>query len=358
MRLQSLKEVKVEKCDNLKYLFRLSVDNGLRQLHTLEIKSCSQLEDIILGLQVPYVSLQSLWEVNVEKCDNLKYLFPLSVASCLGQLHTLKIKSCSQLENIIQDPQVPYISLQSLREVKVEKCDNLKYLFPLSATNTLGQLHTLKIKSCSQLEDVIQDLQELVLGRVTYKQLSNICKYEELEQNQTSSHHPQPVCFPNLTAIVILECESLKSMFPITVAHGDPRMLNAPSLQTLKIERCFGLEEIIQDSQISIISFQCLREVQVTECNDLKYLFPMSASNNLGQLQTLKIEREVKVTGCNNLKYLFVGAVKKEEAWSSFGLCSKARYLLYKQAEFDDENRTEKLKAKNNGAYVQKMIFH
>ncbi|MFQ6641115.1 hypothetical protein Gotur_016418 [Gossypium turneri] len=126
---------------------------------------------------------------------------------------------------------------------------------------------------------------------MTYKQLSNICKYEELEQNQTSSHHPQPVCFPNLTVIVILECESLKSLFPITVAHGDPRMLNAPKLQTLKIERCFGLEEIIQDSQISIISFQCLREVQVTECNNLKYLFPMSASNNLGQLQTLKIER-------------------------------------------------------------------
>ncbi|MBA0809334.1 hypothetical protein Gohar_024998, partial [Gossypium harknessii] len=61
-------------------------------------------------------------------------------------------------------------------------------------------------------------------------------------------------------------------------------------LQTLKIERCFGMEEVIQDLQVSTISFQCLREVQVRECNKLNFLFPMYVANSLGQLQTLKIE--------------------------------------------------------------------
>ncbi|KAB2032511.1 hypothetical protein ES319_D05G379400v1 [Gossypium barbadense] len=165
---------------------------------------------------------------------------------------------------------------------------------------------------------------------MTNEQLSNLhsCKYEELEQDQTSSqHHPLPLCFPNLIRIDILECESLKSLFPIIVAQGSSKTLNAPNLQTLRIERCFGMEEIIQDSQVSTISFQCLREVQVTKCNKLKFLFPMCVANSLGQLQTLKIERcfrmeeiiqasqvstisfqclrEVQVTKCNKLKFLF-----------------------------------------------------
>ncbi|KAB2086567.1 hypothetical protein ES319_A04G041000v1 [Gossypium barbadense] len=260
--LQSLKEVKVEKCDKLKYLFRLSVDNGLGQLHTLEIKSCSQLEDIIQGPQLPYVSLQSLWEV----------------------------KSCSQLEDVIQDPQVPYICLlQSLGEVSLIDLPQLKGRDVNDIM--LTQLSLRKLET---------QIQKLVLGRMTYKQLSNICKYEELEQNQTSSHHPLPICSPNLAVIVILECESLKYLFPITIAHADPKMLNVPNLQTLKIEKPSNINH----------KLSALKEVQVTECNNLKYLFPMPASNNLRQLQTLKIEsfqclREVQVTGCNNLKYLF-----------------------------------------------------
>ncbi|MFQ6670315.1 hypothetical protein Gotur_035290, partial [Gossypium turneri] len=165
---------------------------------------------------------------------------------------------------------------------------------------------------------------------MTNEQLSNLhlCKYEELEQDQTSSQHrPLPICFPNLIRIDILECESLKSLFPIIVAQGSSKKLNAPNLQTLRIERCFGMEEIIQDSQVSTISFQCLREVQVTKCNKLKFLFPMCVANSLGQLQTLKIERcfgmeeiiqdsqvstisfqclrEVQVRECNKLKFLF-----------------------------------------------------
>ncbi|MFQ6670317.1 hypothetical protein Gotur_035290 [Gossypium turneri] len=139
---------------------------------------------------------------------------------------------------------------------------------------------------------------------MTNEQLSNLhlCKYEELEQDQTSSQHrPLPICFPNLIRIDILECESLKSLFPIIVAQGSSKKLNAPNLQTLRIERCFGMEEIIQDSQVSTISFQCLREVQVTECNKLKFLFPVCVANSLGQLQTLRIE------SCSQLQEIIQG---------------------------------------------------
>ncbi|XP_040948199.1 probable disease resistance protein At4g27220 isoform X2 [Gossypium hirsutum] len=307
--LQKLEEVIVSDCGEMQVLFPIA------EWRSIEQEWPSR-----------YLSLQSLKIVEIERCNNLKYIFPMSVANRLGQLHTLKINSCSQLEDIIQDRQVAYkCLLQSLKIVERERCNNLKYIFPMSVANSLGQLHTLKIKSCSQLEDIIQDrqvaskcllqslreklkvhncpqlthfiistkIQELVFGKMTNEQLSNLlsCKYEELEKYQTSSqHHPLPVCFPNLIRIDILECESLKSLFPIIVAQGSSKQLNAPNLQTLWIRRCFGMEEIIQDSQVPTISFQCLREVQVTECNKLKFLFPICVANSLGQLQTLRIE--------------------------------------------------------------------
>ncbi|KAG4149637.1 hypothetical protein ERO13_D05G346000v2 [Gossypium hirsutum] len=197
---------------------------------------------------------------------------------------------------------------------------------------TQSSLQKLKVHNCPQLTHfiILTTTQELVIGKMTNAQLSNLhsCKYEELEQYQTSSqHHPLPLCFPNLILLDILQCKSLKSLFPIIVAQVSSKQLNAPNLQTLRIERCFRMEEIIQDSQVSTISFQCLREVQVTKCNKLKFLFPMCVANSLGQLQTLMIERcfgmeeiiqdsqvstisfqclrEVRVTECNKLKFLF-----------------------------------------------------
>ncbi|KAB2032493.1 hypothetical protein ES319_D05G378000v1 [Gossypium barbadense] len=257
----------------------------------------------------------------------------MCVANSLGQLHTLKIMSCTQLEDIIQDRQVAYkCLLQSLKEVSLINLPQLKERDVNDIMLTQLSLQKLKVHNYPRLIYFIisTTIQELVFGKMTNEQLSNLhlCKYEELEQDQTSSqHHPLPICFPNLILIDILECESLKSLFPIIVAQGSSKQLNAPNLQTLKIESCFGMEEIIQDSQVSTISFQCLREVQVTECNKLKFLFTMCVANSLGKLQTLKIERcfgmeeiiqdsqvstisfqclrKLQVRECNKLKFLF-----------------------------------------------------
>ncbi|PPS12433.1 hypothetical protein GOBAR_AA08208 [Gossypium barbadense] len=138
--LQKLEEVIVSDCDKMQMLFPIA------ELESLEQEVPSR-----------HLSLQSLKIVEIERCNNLKYIFP--VANSPGQLHALKIKSFRSLEGIIQDSQVPYISIQSLREIEVEKYDNLKCLFPVSVANSLGQLHTLMIKSCRSLEGIIQDSQ-------------------------------------------------------------------------------------------------------------------------------------------------------------------------------------------------------
>ncbi|KAA3453081.1 disease resistance protein isoform X1 [Gossypium australe] len=312
--LQKLEEVIVSNCDKMQVLFPIAESRSIEQGPSR------------------HLSLQNLKIVETERCKNLKYIFP--VANSLGQLHTLKIKSCSQLEDIIQDRQAAYkCLLQSLREVSLIDLPQLKGRDLNDIILTQSSLQKLEVHNCPQLAHfiILTTLKELVFGKMTNEQLSNLhsCKYVELEQDQTSSqHHPLPICFPNMTLIDILECGSLKSLFPIIVAQGSSKKLNVPNLQILKIKRCFRMEEIFQDSQVSTISFQCLREVQVIECNELKFLFPMCVANSLGKLQTLKIERcfgmeeiiqdlqvsssislqclrEVQVRECYKLKFLF-----------------------------------------------------
>ncbi|PPD67739.1 hypothetical protein GOBAR_DD35383 [Gossypium barbadense] len=281
-----------------------------------------------------HMNLQTLYLINCK----------LSDISMLGKLKTLHILSLSRsditelpteagdLENLrLLDLSYSYElrritpnlirRLSNLEELYLHGCRSLKWatenstkresyasLSELNLSPKLvimeRQLKKTDVNGILLTQSSLQKLKELVIGKMTNELLSNLhsCKYEELEQDQTSSqHHPLPIYFPNLIRIEILGCESLKSLFPIIVAQGSSKQLNAPNLQTLKIKRCFGMEEIIQDSQVSTISFQCLREVQVTECNKLKFLFPTCVANSLGQLQTLKIKR------CSQLQDIIQG---------------------------------------------------
>ncbi|KAK8300367.1 hypothetical protein V6Z12_D05G384200 [Gossypium hirsutum] len=76
----------------------------------------------------------------------------MCVANSLGQLHTLKIMSCSQLEDIIQDRQVAYkCLLQSLKEVSLIDLPQLKERDVNDIMLTQLSLQKLKVHNYPQL---------------------------------------------------------------------------------------------------------------------------------------------------------------------------------------------------------------
>ncbi|KAG4204266.1 hypothetical protein ERO13_A04G037600v2 [Gossypium hirsutum] len=137
--LQKLEEVIVSDCDKMQVLFP-----------NVELKS--------IELEGPssHLCLQSLKIVKIKRCNNLKYIFPMSVANSLEQLHTLKIKSYSQLEDIIQDRQAAYkCLLQSLREVSLIDLPQLKGRDVNDIMLTQLSLQKLKVHNCPQLTHFI-----------------------------------------------------------------------------------------------------------------------------------------------------------------------------------------------------------
>ncbi|MFQ6652511.1 hypothetical protein Gotur_024336, partial [Gossypium turneri] len=146
-----------------------SLDLGFKKLTSLDLRQCHSMQCLIDASkqQVPITALSNLRKLSLshmfhlEKMCNapqpqgfLQKLEEVIVSDC-GEMQVLF--PIAELRSIEQEGPSRHLSLQSLKIVDIEGCNNLKYIFPMSVANSLGQLHTLKIKSCSQLEDIIQD---------------------------------------------------------------------------------------------------------------------------------------------------------------------------------------------------------
>ncbi|TYG71526.1 hypothetical protein ES288_D05G403700v1 [Gossypium darwinii] len=331
--LQKLEEVIVSDCGEMQVLFPIAELRSIEQ----EGPSC-------------HLSLQSLKIVEIERCNNLKYIFPRSVANSLGQLHTLKIKSCSQLEDIIQDPQVEYkCLLQSLRKVSLIDLPQLKGRDRNDIVLTSPSLHVLKVLVLSEMTEKqlfefsgynvsspeilslsgltelrviwsgpiqvehFRNLTELTLNgcrRLRYifsptiaRNLPQLCKLvifncEELEQiiekDQTpSQHHLQPICFPNLSSITIISCVNLSCLFPITLAHGGLPKLYRLELEDIpKLYEVFGGEDVSEDEHhLQPICLPNLSSITIISCVNLSCLFPITlAHGGLPKLYRLELK--------------------------------------------------------------------
>jgi hypothetical protein len=107
------------------------VPNVFSKLVVLELISMNNLEELCNG-PISFDSMNSLEELTVKFCRNLRCLFKGNVNLC--NLKTLKIIDCEQLENIFTyerrvDDAIEEILVPKLKVVKIESCDKLTYIF-------------------------------------------------------------------------------------------------------------------------------------------------------------------------------------------------------------------------------------
>ncbi|KAL1102654.1 hypothetical protein V6Z11_D05G380300 [Gossypium hirsutum] len=278
------------------------------------------MEEIIQDSQVSTISFRCLRELQVRECNQLKFLFPMCVANSLGQLQTLKIVSCFGMEEIIQDSQVSTISFRCLREVQVTECNKLKFLSPMCVANSLGQLQTLSIESCSQLQEIIQGPEVLMsmsqgLARLNKVQLINLPQLKGMDRNDIVLTSPSlQVLFvrdcPQLTPFIVptniqelyfVEMTEKKQISNVTVPErrggtsisNFEELFEYPSynLSSLDILALYELTElrVIWSGPIQVEHFQNLTHLTVQDCRRLRYIFSPTIARNLPQLRTLDV---------------------------------------------------------------------
>jgi hypothetical protein len=111
------------------------VPNVFSKLVVLDLDEMNNLEELCNG-SISFDSLNSLEELTIKNCGNLRSLFKGNLNLC--NLKTVKISKCEQLENIFtyekfdgdNDNNKSCNSLFSkLKVVKIDHCDKLTYIF-------------------------------------------------------------------------------------------------------------------------------------------------------------------------------------------------------------------------------------
>ncbi|KAH9657288.1 Disease resistance protein RPS2 [Citrus sinensis] len=245
------------------------------------------------------ISLQSLTELNVSRCNNLTYIFTLSQARSLVQLKTLQVSYCKRLECIIEakfDHNEGEISavygntileLPLLRKLRFEGLPELISFCSENYYLTWPALEELDVSSCpkltvnsTELEANLQYLGEklriLRVGKCSYLRdtIDDLLKHG-LKNLET-------LYIGELRVQVIFQVEAI-------IAEGQENKL-FPCLKTLWLENLRELQVLYHEGPTHNFSLQSLTYLSVDGCAMLRRLFSSTLARNLLQLEELFIQ--------------------------------------------------------------------
>ncbi|XVF70599.1 hypothetical protein PTKIN_Ptkin11bG0175700 [Pterospermum kingtungense] len=305
--LRSLKIIKISNCKRLRRLFSLSLVKSLVVLQQLILHDLPELVQLITDLgsdveqeqhvfnmvkekvdghgQHKYsLPFQPSWEFEVSKCPKLRPIIIQQEVNDQAQVKGLYLsnRQCNSF-NVLLRQSLPHLTvgnhLQFLQWLIMSNCSKLKSLFPRLLAESLPHLRYLRIEQCDELEQIID---------------------KDETSASSSQGHLQPICFPSLTEICIEGCNSLKSLFSVTVA------LSLSQLKWFTIRGASKLEQVfeyqggidIEDTEKEIVLPQ-LRRLSLEELPRLQSFIPMGYHCSFQQLCSFKVKE------CPNLTTSF-----------------------------------------------------
>ena len=214
-----------------------------------------------MDLQVAFPSLETLTIMHME---NLKIIWHDQLAEdSFFKLQILFVKHCENLVNIFESNMLT--RFQSLERLEVTYCGSLQEVFEL-------QRHDVRESHA---------VTPIPLKRLTLHRLSKM--------KQVWNKDPQGIfSFQNLQKISVLECKSLQSLFPASVARC------LMQLEDIGIENS-GVEEIISSEDVAEAAarfvFPNLTLLLLCNLPKLKWFYRQVHTSELLLLKQLKVTR-------------------------------------------------------------------
>ncbi|KAK5834369.1 probable disease resistance protein At4g27220 [Gossypium arboreum] len=369
--LRSLKVVRIGDCSKLKTIFSPYLALSMLHLQELYIDCCDGLEQIISFAQedenhysLCWPKWKTLW---IENCRSLKYVFPDTLSQALPQLECVYLKNCPHLMLIYDQTEGKdvtgnhiLLNVPFLRNLSVINCPQLTcfvvqaQLEKLYLSNvTCRQLCHIDVLTLNQDYIIVGDHEEVfqVQGGHLFSSLQEL-HLECLSKVQIIwKDVAQVVTLQNLTTLEIIDCKKLRYIFsPTTVC-------SLSQLVSLQIKGCEELERIILpkdqvsssshgDIGLQPISFPNLATVSVTNCENLKTLFPLGFVSSPHQLKYLVVKQNPKlaqvfevedgreVTTKKEIKFDKLERLALEELACLVELCPKGYHFVFSALTF------------------------
>ncbi|RXH90639.1 hypothetical protein DVH24_035403 [Malus domestica] len=252
--MPNLTTLTVHECDSLRFLFSSSMAKCLGQLKNLKISNCQIMEEIVRNEK----NIDDMFEkLNRLELQHLPNLARFSSGSYIKfpSLAYLDLDDCTILETFIFDAKSENITTNK-EERDIELFDEkvgfpsleMLYIWDLPKLKTIfhNQLHSdsfgsLRIMDVRRCHSVINIFGPSIMGRLKALEFLEIeqCQSLQVVYDTSSTTHLNGFECPNLNSIKIDSCDSLKNVFPASVAK------DLKQLSRLTVKNCGLMEEIV-----------------------------------------------------------------------------------------------------------------
>ena len=220
---RSVEYLLIDSC-GMEYLIDIAGGNHavmFSNLVKLSLQNLSCLRTICQG-PTHQLTFSNLTVLDLNYCRLLTELLSPVVAQSLGKLENLKLSNCDALKQIISKEdrtllhtQNQHICLPKLRILEIVGCNQLEYIFPMTVARGFPQLETLRMSKLPQLKQVIGhedegevvDGNDVILSKLRWLILEDLPNFGTLYRGTCSS------MWPSLEVLKVVNCPGMKSSF-------------------------------------------------------------------------------------------------------------------------------------------------
>ncbi|KAJ4824814.1 hypothetical protein Tsubulata_008599, partial [Turnera subulata] len=214
-----MKLLTIDQCKTLMHVFPSVLMRRLLKLEKLVISNCDSLEEIFQFQDRDNLEFQSLGEISIENCPNLKPICSLFLGD--QERETVEKGHDQRLGKGYSDtPTAPHlnhelkilfpssVSLRNLTDLDVSKCHGLLYLMNCSAAHCLLQLKRMAIFKCESIQEIMATEENEAELEVVFHKLE-ILALDSLPSLACFHLGKYALMFPSLWAILVKECPKM-----------------------------------------------------------------------------------------------------------------------------------------------------
>ncbi|KAB1670900.1 hypothetical protein [Gossypium barbadense] len=148
------------------------------------------------------------------------------------------------------------VTLENLTTLILNDCTKLRYIFSPMMACSLSHLVHLAIVRCEEIERLI------------------LAKDQVSSSSSNGDTSLQPMSFPNLTEIVVINCKNLNSLFPFGFVSVLSKLETLIVIGNSKLEQVFELEDEVEVVAEEEMKFDKLKWLTLQELPGLIHFFP------------------------------------------------------------------------------------
>ncbi|GAU40300.1 hypothetical protein TSUD_362800 [Trifolium subterraneum] len=327
----NLRDLSIEWCKSLEIFHtpNLKISEQLK-IFTLdrvsELKFIWSEDSSWLNIVLTFSYLKELY---IEECHGLEYLFASSVAKVLMHLEKITVKECESIKHIVEMEQdgttSPGVKLEWLYSITLDSLSSLECFYSGNDTLQLPSLTLVNIQQCPKMDIFSR-------GTINAKSFRGI--HNSVEQNDELIFHHDL----NVSVKVVFLLQMLSEGMDGTEFSKHPELCEAwldglctqnnwfYSLRTLKLVNCDIKPYAIPSNILPCLN--SLKDLEVRNCNKVEVIFAKNDTDEiLFQLNTLTLEdlseltlvweknfqgilqfqnlKQVSVCGCKSIQTLF-----------------------------------------------------